>query len=488
MSFFKQQLIMVKKALNLRKKKKPAKKLFLRKKSINAHVKYSKKDIAKKSKSLSQTQTLGQIPPLKEKNGSYPEQISHKFLEVQSYIKLQCCFCSKNIVNSIKVILEPFPKNSNKNFNFIKKNFFPFEVACLKCFVIKSKNNNFHFIESKNYFYGETPHQYNNYHIIYKMSEPIFTEDWSLSEEIKLLGALSHLGIGNWEDISNILGKGKFECKSHYHTFYYKKQNDYLPKINSCIYLNNKSFMNEMKKNKYLENQILQNISKEIGYIPYNNYNNQINRSININRSNTKSEHNYNSIPLQNAFNTLGYWPKRLEFDVEYRNDAEIELMEIDYKEKEDSKEQEKLNKIYDEILLDYNDVLEKRDERKNFILSNNLYDVKKQFMNEKKLEKEDREIYQSVKQNLKYLNEAQFREYFHGIILEKNLKSRLNQLLYYKKKGYKTYGQIYKCIYELKQRCNKIRNRYNIKNNLKNLNISLRDSTVKQVDKLEIK
>ena len=105
-----------------------------------------------------------------------------------------------------------------------------------------------------------------------------------------------------------------------------------------------------------------------------------------------------------------------------------------------------------------------------------------------KKLEKEDREIYQSMKQSLKYLSNEQFKEYFDGIILEKNLKTRLNQLLYYYKMGYKTYGQIYKYIYELKQKSNKIRNRYNTKTNLKNLNISLRESTVKQVDKFDVK
>ena len=80
----------------------------------------------------------------------------------------------------------------------------------------------------------------------------------------------------------------------------------------------------------------------------------------------------------------------------------------------------------------DYNNILNKRDERKNFVLENNLYDVKKLFMSEKKLEKEDREIYQSMKQNLKYLTSEQFKEYFEGIILEKNIKTRLNQLLYF--------------------------------------------------------
>ena len=477
---------MVKKNSKYKKPKKPAKKMSFRKETSFLHLNKSKKTTSKKPKSVSNEPSKNQKSNLKEKNGNYSDLITQSFFDAQSLIKLQCCFCSKYLNNSIKVILEPFPKSTKENFNFIKKSFLPFEVSCLKCFIIKAKINNFKIIESQNYFYNETPHQYTDYHIINKMTEPIFTDDWTFGDEIKLLGALSHLGIGNWEDISNVLGKGKFECKAHYHTFYYKKQNDYFPNINNSN-LNDKNKINERKKNKSLENKLIHNIAK-VGYIPFNNDdNNQVNRSINISRNNSKSEHINNNIN-QNAYNTLGYWPKRQEFDVEYNNDAEIELMEVDFKEKEDSKENEKLNEIYNKILNDYNNILNKRDERKNFVLENNLYDVKKQFMSEKKLEKEDREIYQSMKQNLKYLTSEQFKEYFEGIILEKNIKTRLNQLLYYSKMGYKTYGQIYKYIYELKQKCNKMKNRYDIKNNLKNLNVSLRESTVKQVDKLEIK
>ena len=206
-----------------------------------------KKVYSKKSKLFSKTFSSERKLNKQQKNVSNSDIISQSFFDAESFIKLQCCFCSKNINNSIKVILEPFPKQSGKNFNFIKKSILPFEVACLKCFINKSKLNNFKKIESQNYFYDTSPHEYNCYHIISKMNEPIFTDDWTLEEEIKLLGALAHLGIGNWEDISNILRKGKFECRSHYNAFYYKKQNDYLPNLNN---LNNKNKINERKKNK----------------------------------------------------------------------------------------------------------------------------------------------------------------------------------------------------------------------------------------------
>ena len=158
--------------------------------------------------------------------------------------------------------------------------------------------------------------------------------------------------------------------------------------------------------------------------------------------------------------------------------------MEIEFKENNP----QNINDMYEKILNNYNNILESREERKQFILDKNLFDVKRQVLVEKKLSREDREIYQSLKQDVKYLTNEQFNDYFEGIVLEKNLKSRINQLLYYYNKGYKTYDQILKYINELKQKNNKIKNKYFQKNNLDQLNITLRESTVKQVNKLNEK
>jgi len=403
--------------------------------------------------------------------------ISQSFFDSQSLIKVQCGFCNENLNNKIKIILEPFPKNVVANY---RKGILPFELICLSCFVIKTRNN-FSKIKSLNYFEEQVPHVYTNFRVINKMEQPIFTEDWSFGDEIKLLGAISRLGIGNWEEISKITGKGMFECQSHYYTFYYKKKDDFMPKItlSNNIKIKSDSFKKEMKKNKQEENKLLSKLGNDLGYIPFSTDNNQSNRSTNINRNNNKSEHS-NTI-LQNACNTLGYWPKRKEFDVEYKNDAELELMEIEYKENNPKN----INDMYNKILTNYNNVLGKREERKQFVLEKELFDVKKQITIEKKLNREDREIYQSIKQSIKYLTKEQFNEYFEGIVLAKNLKLRLNQLLYYYKLGYKTYDQIFKYINELKQKNNKIKFKYNQKNDIGQLNISLRDSTVKQICKL---
>ena len=70
---------------------------------------------------------------------------------------------------------------------------------------------------------------------------------------------MARLGLGNWDEISNVIGKGKFECESHYYTIYYKKGNDYLPQINNIfnngIIIKNEKYKKESKKNIIQENK-----------------------------------------------------------------------------------------------------------------------------------------------------------------------------------------------------------------------------------------
>lgn len=73
--------------------------------------------------------------------------------------------------------------------------------------------------------------------------------------------------------------------------------------------------------------------------------------------------------------------------------------------------------------------------------------DVKKQMNFERKLSKEDREIYSCLKPFSRFMEESQFNDIFEGFVLEKNLRQRLNQLKYYREMGLKTYDEIEKFL-----------------------------------------
>lgn len=61
----------------------------------------------------------------------------------------------------------------------------------------------------------------------------------------------------------------------------------------------------------------------------------------------------------------------------------------------------------------------------------------------ERRLSKDDREIYISLKPFARFFSQAEFNELFEGLVLEKNLRQRLNQLKAYQEINLKTYEEI---------------------------------------------
>ena len=322
-------------------------------------------------------------------------------------------------------------------------------------------------------------YKFTHYKILNKLSENLFTNDWTLGEEIKLLGAIERLGLNNWEEISKILGKGKFECESHYYTFYYKSKNDFLPddKILKLNHKNNISKKNILYSNKKTENNFMNIINQNIGYIPFVE-NSKPNRSLSKNNNIKKDDQDKNKSYNQNIYDILGYWEKRKDYDVEFKNEAEIQMSEIEFRENDNN------DNLYINYknLKNYNNILDEREERKNLIIEKNLFDVRKQINFSKKLSKQDKEIFQMMKFNMRYLTKEQFLFIFESNVLEKNIKARLNQLLFYKNLGYNTYEEIQKYINEIKKenKKNKEENEFNHDEKMR-----LRNSTIISTNKL---
>ena len=444
-----------------------SKKGFKKLKTIKKVKLYPKKKYRKKTKKIKLSQKKNLTT-----NISINDEMQKNFFDAQSSIKINCYVCNKSLVNQIKIILDP---SYSKNKNFQKG--LNFNALCVKCFVFKTKFNP---KDMTNYVINEmtlNTYKFTNYKILNKFSENLFTKDWTLGQEIKLLGAIERLGLNNWEEISKILGKGKFECESHYYTFYYKSNNDFLPDDKLIILnTNNKCSKNISLSNKKQETLYTDKIKQNIGYIPFSE-NNKSNRS--LSKNNIKKDENDKSKPVnQNMYDILGYWEKRKDYDVEYKNEAEIQMSEIEFNENDNK---DKLDINYTS-LRNYNNILDEREERKNFVIEKNLFDVRKQINFFKKLSKHDKEIYEAIKYNMKYLTKEQFLFILESNILEKNIKTRLNQLLYYKNLGCNTYDDIQKYINEIKKENIKNKEENEIKGDDK---MRLRNSTINLTNKL---
>ena len=374
------------------------------------------------------------IPEVIEIEEKGDQLIYQKFLDAESALKILCNSCKNNITKQIKFLLD---YNNKENISINER----FGLLCINCFSKK-------FIFEQN----DTDIIKNvNYRIINKMSDCLFIEGWPIKDELKFIEAISKLGLENWFDISRCIGKGVLECRNHYFSFYYKSQNDFLP--SERVYLPNK--INSMGNNdKY--------------YLSYNNYtpnikkSNRSNRSIRHNRHDkykiNENEEENNKIPKE-LINYFGYNPKRKEFEQEYKNESEIQLSEMEFEDAINKDDRYKMRNIYYEIFKIYNDILNWRKQRENFVVENDLIDVKRTFTFEKKLSKDDKEIFYSLKQYLKYLNLEKFNEMFQNFVLEKNIRIRINQLIFFKEKGFNNYDDIHNYLQEIRNNNNKKKN-----------------------------
>ena len=347
----------------------------------------------------------------KRERGAVLDQELDNILKITDKLVIICTHCKKTITSFPKILL------SNEQFK---------NVYCLNCWFE---------------YYLETNQQgiYKNeeYVIFNKMNINLFNLNWTLNEEFLLLNSIEKNGFDNWEDISDlILTKTKEECEAHYNSFYYRAKNCYIPLDDDLIYLNK----DKEKFNEELEKEKIKIIKLNSGKIPEisNLKNSKINeKGIEHREKKIKNE------KLNFPYNLEGYWHKRKEFEIEYENDIEKEIADIEFFE-DDTKEE---LKIKEEILTMYNNILNERERRKNFVIERKIIDIKQQNNFENRLNKEEREIYNCLKPFMRFLSENEFQELFDNLIIEKKLKERINELKGYQNQGLKTYEEVEKKI-----------------------------------------
>jgi transcriptional adapter 2-alpha len=127
-----------------------------------------------------------------------------------------------------------------------------------------------------------------------------------------------------------------------------------------------------------------------------------------------------------------GYMPLRGDFETEYENDAETVLCEMAFNE-EDSKEDIE-NKL--KLIEAYNKKLDERIKRKRFIIDNGLLEYKKK---DKKRSKEEKEVYDRMRQFLRLMNKEEHNQLTNAILVEKQIRKRIEELKKYRRLGLHT-------------------------------------------------
>ena len=108
----------------------------------------------------------------------------------------------------------------------------------------------------------------------------------------------------------------------------------------------------------------------------------------------------------------------------------------------EDDSEEEKFMKFR---LMDiYNEKLTERLRRKEFVISRKLLDLKEQMRLDKTRSKEEKEIYNMMKVFARFSTPEEHEDLVQGIILEKQIRSRLASLKDLKRKGFRSLADLH--------------------------------------------
>eukprot|EP00826_Nyctotherus_ovalis_P016164 TRINITY_DN14663_c0_g1_i1.p2 TRINITY_DN14663_c0_g1~~TRINITY_DN14663_c0_g1_i1.p2 ORF type:complete len:342 (-),score=111.79 TRINITY_DN14663_c0_g1_i1:111-1136(-) len=209
------------------------------------------------------------------------------------------------------------------------------------------------------------------------------------------------------------------ECEVHYYSFYYKSAKDNVPSLESIIAERDENgrLVNDCKKAQEALAKAKQYVSKK----------------------ESKIKQSPEELKKPPEIKIDGFMPLRGDFNVEYDNDAELLLADMEFFD--DDTEAEK--KLKDDVLKLYNEKLDERITRKKFVIENGLLDIKKQHQRERNRPKEEREVYAQMKSFMRFCSEDEFQELVEGLVEEKRLRQRLEELKMFRSLGLVTFEQV---------------------------------------------
>ncbi|GCE97908.1 transcriptional adapter ada2 [Zygosaccharomyces mellis] len=244
---------------------------------------------------------------------------------------------------------------------------------------------------------------YHDYRIIETNSYPILCHDWGADEELSLIKGGQSYGLGNWQDIADNIGsREKEEVADHYMRYYLYSPYYPIPDITKEISVPQDEFLDDRKKRiERFRERILQPPDKPVASVP-------------------------------SCHEVQGFMPGRLEFEVEFENEAEGPVKDMVFEPDDQALEIElKLT-----ILDIYNSRLTSRSEKKRVLFENNLMDYRRLQSIDKKRSKDAKELYNKIKAYATIMTSQDFEEFNKDILEELRCRSRIAQLQEWRSNG----------------------------------------------------
>ncbi|KAI9230938.1 MAG: hypothetical protein DHS80DRAFT_11582 [Piptocephalis tieghemiana] len=223
------------------------------------------------------------------------------------------------------------------------------------------------------------------YRVIDKISFPIYEKEWGADEELRLLEGLTLRGMGNWIDVADhVETRTKVECEEHYLRVY----------VNSPTWPIPRDFPKGVDTLSHRKKRKLGGGEKKRTWISGPCYHPEV----------------------------YGFMPARGEFEMEAENEAEMDVKSVSF-----SPDDSDVSREYKLTLLEiYNERLDRRLRRRNFVLERGFLNYRAHQQYEKAMPKEDRDLLQSLKVYTPLLTKEDADTFIEGILRERQLRQRI--------------------------------------------------------------
>ncbi|KNA18679.1 hypothetical protein SOVF_068490 [Spinacia oleracea] len=308
------------------------------------------------------------------------------------------------------------------------------------------------------------PHKSNHpYRVMDSLSFPLICADWNADEETLLLEGIDMYGLGNWAEVAEHVGtKSKSECIDHYNNIYMNSPCFPLPDLSRVAGKSREELFAMAKEHSDRKLALTEELLKEVSTFSATVKIEEPDKEALGSQSSQAVKNPTNSTSVQDGSDGIkvedshpdrsvgekkprtsadegppvtdlcGYNSKREEFEVEYDNDAEQLLADMEFKETDTEAEHElKLR-----VLRIYNRRLDERKRRKEFVLERNLL-YPDPF--EKNLTHEEKELCQRYRVFMRFHSKQEHEELLKSVVEEHRLRRKIQDLEEAKAAGCRT-------------------------------------------------
>lgn len=240
------------------------------------------------------------------------------------------------------------------------------------------------------------------YSVMSRINLPLYHPNWTIQDEYLLIESLEKYGYGNWAEITKQVGKKiEEDVEEHFLTYYLNKAED--TENNAVETING---YNGHESSQSHENLMI--IEKEDDH--FIKLSNRVLAKLEpcLETAMEKSEkYGINLTDKTGYGQVIGFMPLRKEFEVEYNNDAELYIADMEFSP--DDSEMEYKTKLC--VLEIYYSRLQERDQKKKFVIEHDLIDINEVFKREKNMSEDERQIRYATRDKMPFLSKEEYEE-----------------------------------------------------------------------------